>query len=584
MPQKLYSLTENEREIFQKAATTGNPNWFNSFYLNGEMTGTWWKPNQRSDRWKNGYETLFTVWKSKGRPETFMYGRVGSENEYNAHFRSETGDLPLFHHRHGFLLQPWQLDLARAKQRVSTVIGGVGCGKTLGVDDMMLYWAATLPGFRGLCLAPNSTMTHEMFDQAMRLMEGTKYQERFLLKSPESPFPKIVIGNDHVGPDNTITFLPIGDAKGIRKVLTLTIDAAVVDQTEQLDNVKDMIRVLGGRMRGSYRGRDMLGRMIFLANAEDNDELWDLLGQGNPPTKRFYSAQPKTWDNPFITDDQLDDIKQDVGGDEESIRVYMEGGRPLSGGEHFSAATLMKCKSPELDGLMAAAKEKKTEYTFSRADRIGVYEWALPPRPGRKYLVVADPGYDNPPARNSAVVMVFDYTDFDADGDGKALLWGFFWIFGNHDPWPWINKYVECVKIYGAQFSNAIDASGFQSYYERLIPELQKVNVLGMNLNEQTKKGYLNLAKSMAAKGMFKFPNISRLFQQLSRYTLPDKDLSQDMVAAFLIAVGWLETTFYGVKTGSTPRPQGYDPNSRNHREANLTSNNTSRYQRETRR
>ena len=41
----------------------------------------------------------------------------------------------------------------------------------------------------------------------------------------------------------------------------------------------------------------------------------------------------------------------------------------------------------------------------------------------------------------------------------------------------------------------------------------------------------------MAAKGMFKFPNISRLFQQLSRYRLPDKDLSQDMVAAFLVCL-----------------------------------------------
>ena len=73
-----------------------------------------------------------------------------------------------------------------------------------------------------------------------------------------------MIGNDFVGPDNTITFVPIGDAKGVRKVLTLTIDAAVVDQTEQLDNVREMIRVIGTRMRGSYRGRDMLGRMIFL--------------------------------------------------------------------------------------------------------------------------------------------------------------------------------------------------------------------------------------------------------------------------------------------------------------------------------
>ena len=70
----------------KKPHKSENPNWFNSFYLNGETTGTWWKPNQRSPRWVNGYETLYSVWKDKGRPEFFRYGNPGAENEYQTSF------------------------------------------------------------------------------------------------------------------------------------------------------------------------------------------------------------------------------------------------------------------------------------------------------------------------------------------------------------------------------------------------------------------------------------------------------------------------------------------------------------------
>lgn len=572
---KLHALTEGELEIFKRYKETGNPNVFTSFYLRGESTGTWWNPGAINERWSKGYDTLRAIWISKGKPGRFEYGKAGQERSYRV-IPDEDPEYPRFHDHHGFLFQPWQLDLFKAEQRIRVVVGGFGCGKTYAGIASMLVKAATLPGYRGLVLAPNSTMTGEVHQQAERIMYGTRYAERFLIKSTERPFPKLVIGNDHVG-ESMIQFFPIGDSVGVKKILTLTIDECLIDQSEQLDNIREVVRAVGSRMRGDYNGRVLESKMTFLANADENDELWDLYDETQTDPDRVWSISPRTWDNPFITDEQIEAIKKDVGGDEESIRVHMEGGRPITGGEHFSQETLALCKSDLLDDLMRKAVEDNLEgHVYNKADKIGVWEWALPPEKNRKYLVVADPGYDNPPRRNSAVIMVFDYTDFP---EGPAQIRAFYWVFGNNSPWPWIDKFIHCVQTYDAFWSNAIDDTGMQSYYTRVIAELQAVNANGLSLTRATKMGYLNLAKSMAAKGLFKFPSISRLFRQLSRYRLPDDNLDQDIVMTLLLAAGWLESVFYTSKEPAQIR-KTYAQNDRLYREPEGFHKGTNRYYR----
>lgn len=538
---KLYQVSDGDLAIFKKVEQTKNPNWFSSYYLRGSTTGTWWHPNAITDKWRLGYETLFRVWEQKGMPDEFRYGREGQESEYRVVWLDASE--PSFHHQHGFLFQPWQLQVYNAPQRIRLAIGGYGSGKTaLGVMSMLVR-AATLPGYRGVILAPSSNMTTAAFTEAVVTMEGTLYKERFLLKSTERPFPKITIGNSHIGSQNTIQFFPIGDAVGVSKILSLTVDEFFIDQAEQLFNFSEIIRKVGSRMRGMHKGRPRLGHMTFSANADDNEEMWDLFDEAERDPERVFAIRPKTWDNPFITDEQIIQIKKDVGGDEESIRVHMEGGRPVTGGEHFSAETLAKCKSDALDEKMdKGLAQKLPNYTKKRTDKIGVYEFLLPPEPGRNYLVAADPGYDNPPNRNSAVIVVFDYTGFP---QVPAQLVGFSWVFGNHSPEPWLAKYEELVRRYQAYLANCFDSTGPQAGYERLAPALNDIHAYGMSLSGGNKFVYLNHLKRMCARGLFQFPRIPALFHQLSKYRLPDDKLRQDIVSALMIAAGWLEGVFY---------------------------------------
>ncbi len=534
----LHQLNEGELAIFKKVEETGDPNWFTSFYLRGDNSGTWWKPDATSSQWKNGYDALHKTWTKLKKPPSFEF----SDNKYSVITQGDP-DNPSFHHHHGFLFQPWQKDVYSAKQRISVIFGGFGCGKTMLGIASMLQRAATLPGYRGLVLAPNSTMTNEVFTQAVQLMYDTKFEDRFLIKATEKPFPRIVIGNSLVGDRNMIQFFPIGDSVGVKKILTLTIDEAFIDQAEQLDDVPGIVRAVGSRMRGMYKGRERLGKMTFSANADYNDGLWDLFDEQTKDPERVIGFQPKTWDNPFITDDQIASIKKDVGGDKESIRVHMEGGRPIAGGEHFSAVTLQLCKSTNLDDLMRRAIDTGLDgHMYETREKIGVVHWALPPREGRKYLTVADPGYDNPPNRNSPVIMVFDYTDFP---ETPAFLWAFHWVDGNSSPEPWLQKFTECLHTYGSFMSNAFDSTGPQAGYERLVPHLNDIHASGISMGGNNKFVYLNTAKRLAARGMFQFPAISGIFQQLSRYKLPDHKLRQDIVSTLLVASAWLESVFY---------------------------------------
>lgn len=554
---KLHKLTDGEMAIIRKAEITNNPNYITGFFLKNEASGTWWRPGAESERWFKGYETLYTVWSQQGHPDTFEYGHPGNERKYRTVYPPEGGD-PMFHDHHGFLFQPWQLNMYNRRQRIGVVVGGFGCGKSVGAGVMQLVKAVIVPGFRSVVLAPNSTMTTEIFTQLIRLIHGTPYADRFLIKSRERPFPEITIGNDYVG-TNLIQFFPIGDAVGVKKILTLTLHEAMIDQAEQLDNIKEIVRAVGSRFRGvGGDGRAIRGKMTFLANADVNEELWNLYDEHEKDPDRVWVANPSTWDNPFITDEQIGEIKKDVGGDEESIRVHMEGGRPIVGGEHFSQATLAKCRSEHLDMLMRQERDsRRRNYSFKQADRIGVWEWVLPKEQGHKYLVVADPGYSNPPERNAAVVMVFDYTYFPHQ---PATLRAFWWVFGNNSPWPWIEVYTSAVKRYDAYFSNAIDDTGTQSLYNRVVTALKEINVGSMPLNANNKLGYLNLAKTMMSQGMIQFPSISRLFHQLSRYRLPDDKIPQDIVMTILIACGWLEAVFYiSKRSDPDPQPEPYN-------------------------
>lgn len=560
----LYRLNAEERRLIDLALHE-NVDYLTDYYLRGPNSGTWWLPGAESDRWKKGYERLLAIWEGEGRPDRFDYVghsyRTVWEHEKSKAFPS----LPAFHHNHGLLMLPWQKQLHNDRHPIITVTGGYGSSKTVGAALSDLVHAVTLPGYRSLVLAPNSVQVMEVYTIMQRLMEGTLYQERFLINASQRPFPKITIGHEGVG-ENTIEFYPI--LNNYEKLLTLTADRAIIDQAERLDDIKEIIRMVGTRFRGRVplTGRERLGTITLLANSADNQQYWDVVDMAEADPENYAAYTVSSYDNIYLTDKDIKRFELQVGKDEESIRVYLKGGRPRGNGKEFSRDVLERVEDASLDRIMDD-HAGEPGYILMRRQGVGVYEWMLPPLDDRTYLVISDPGTSNPPERNSPPIFVWDITDFP---DKPMTLAAFVWVFGNGDIMNWATRYAELVHKYKAIGRCAFDATGYQAGYDTWMAILEDLMVEKINLSGNMKALCLNAAKMICSKGLMKLPKaLDNVFSQLSRYDYsedkPQSKLRQDLVMAFIMSAWWSQRLWYWDDGEFEERP-GYDPRDRSYR------------------
>lgn len=566
----VYRLAKGESAILDRARLEHNPNWITNYYMRSATTGTYWREVSEEDvkrlklpefveaarRWQSGYAGLHEIWTALGQPEFFypeddkwFYAFLPDytarserlERVYRTFIDDETGK-PVFHHPHGAILLPWQLELYKAKQPMDIIVGGFGSGKTIAKILHMMTRAVLLPGYRGFVLAPYSIQSMEVYTQALMMMSDTLFEERFLLRSVTKPFPTLEIGHNGVG-RNTIEFYPILDDPD--KIRTLTGDEGMVDQIEKLPDIQSVIRVLGTRLRGQFQGRPRVGKITLIGNPDDNPEMWDLIDDADLDPEMSWAYRPATHENTYLTVADFIRFQKQVGEDEESQGMYLFGRKPKGGGKHFPADSINRCHDESLDEYMKVNLEAKNP-GFLRIERpkVGVQRWETPYLNDHEYLVIADPGWGDPPYRNSPVVGVWDISVF-AFG-GPARLAAFEWVYGNGSPNPWIAKYNEYVLNYKAIGTNAYDATGFQSVYQSLTDTgLEGLLAEPINLGGQKKLSALNLAKKMMADGRFAVPNIPHMFSQLAKYDLPDTRLRQDIVSFILVTAQWLERLYY---------------------------------------
>lgn len=413
-----------------------------------------------------------------------------------------------------------------------------------------LIRAATLRYFRAVVIAPFSIQANEIYDQALMLLSDTEYQRRFITATPKKPFPHIVIQNDQCK-RSTIEFYSIQD--GFDKILNLSFDCAHIEQAEQIEDIRGLIRVIGSRFRGQVAGRPRLGIMTFVANSslDENIELWDLYDEAIDHPESVYSISPTTFDNIYITPKQLKEIEKRMGNDPHIKDIALKGARPIGAGEHFPAESLQKSRSKMLDDMMQRGREaNKPGYELVVMPKAQTVRWKIPPQPNQTYFMVADPGWDNPPNRNSAAIMVFGVDKFP---DVPAQLHAFDWVYGNGSPDPWINSYTQLCLEYNCVGMNVFDSTGLQAGYERWVHGLQDLNPWPLNLGGTKKFISLNSAKTLMSRGLIQLPSIPMLFNQLQKYKLPDDKLRQDLVMTIVLAAAYLDHLFYGRTLGEQP-------------------------------
>ena len=543
MVKKLHQLNSEEQKIFDMALD-GNVRPFTDYYLRGPNTGTWWFPGSKTPRWHRGYARLHKYWLTQGRPLKMEY-EFKQYSVYKTHEKSRVyPDYPAFHQNHGFLFLDWQEQLHNDRTPVRTIIGGFGSGKTLSQAVSLLIHASTLEGFRGFGLAPEATQANEILKLAYQVMRGTLFEQRFLIHYTRSPNATMVIGNSMVGDSNTIECKPI--LKKEISLRTLSGDMAIIDQAERFDNLEEVIREVGTRFRGRVleTGRGRIGTLTLVANSAYNDSLWRVYDRAQDDPN-YLSLSPSTYANPYLTDEDIQRYEFQVGSDSESKRIYMLGGRPLGDGKEFSRDVLVRMVSTELSEEMDAGLEGGIKgYVRQEAKEVGVWNWELPYKEGHKYLVISDPGTDNPPNRNAYAIMAWDITNFPVE---PATLAAYTWGFGRGDIQNWANKHAETTWKYHAVASNGFDATGFQSGYDHWMQILQNLLTEKITLTGNNKADCLNSAKMLCSAGRILLPSsLSPIFNQLQRYELPEPPkLKQDLVMALIMSCWWLKRLYY---------------------------------------
>jgi hypothetical protein len=436
----------------------------------------------------------------------------------------------------GWQFIPWQLRVHHGVEAEQTLVGGFGSGKTGGIGMSGFGFCATVPQFRFLETAPVAWQSKLMYSYVVERLEGSKAM-RFVSKMVTRPYPKITFYNG-----SSMEFMSADE--NAEKIKGWEGDWAVVDQAEDVDDLDTTVLNLGSRLRGRRPdGSERLGRLTILANAGDSPELWDRYDQVEAFPESYLSLTISYMDNPYLTDRDLENLRRRAGGTPALIQQWLEGKRPIGKGEHFPWSLLEPCVDPGLEAVMERAiKENRPGFVYQEAPKCGCVWWEMPHDPADEYIVIADPGQNDPPHRNAPVIMVWGIKDYPYR---PAILRCFRWIFGGGSYQPFLMEYQRLVDQYHAQGQNAFDSTGTQKGFDELAFTVQHLLAEGMNMQGE-KFLALNAAKVMLGKMYLRFPALRGLTHQLTHYRLPDTKIRQDITMTFAMSCNWLRRLLWG--------------------------------------
>jgi hypothetical protein len=556
---QIYQISADDLEIFKLGST--NVNYLTDHYVRTPTSGTYWQHRDENDQnFDPERELVWQMmrhdWIMEGRPEKQyvwqpppdlrFFLMFGGAIKFNIQW--DDNHEPKFWHHHGWLLQPWQLVAHHAAQPDVTIIGGFGCGKTSLIAMSLAMMAITIPNFRGFAIAPQMLQAMEVYTYLNTTLKGTPYWDNFVWNNPQRPWPKLIVRNSFVG-ESTIEIFSIEHDP--EKIRTLEGDVAFLDQAEKFDELEDIQRDLGTRLRGAVKGRPRLGKMTWIANAGDNPMLWERFDMGEYQPKNYLSLNPRSTDNPYLSTKDLANLRRRVGGTEEEVEQWMEGRRPMGSGEHFTRKMVEEATNDEINKLLeyqtslpATDPRRIDGFVMKRTQQLGIYHYEIPPDhlAKRDYIVISDPGSGNPPDRNTPVIGVFDVTEFPQK---RMKMVAFEWVFGNGSYWPWALAYQRYVETYRAYGRNAFDSTGVQKGFDELIFSEMGLAAEGMNMAVSGKMMCLNALKFFMGKGLIEIPYIAYMSNQLTNYRLPDNKIRQDLVMMLSMAASWARRLYY---------------------------------------
>ncbi|MBE7473133.1 MAG: hypothetical protein HS114_28720 [Anaerolineales bacterium] len=438
-------------------------------------------------------------------------------------------------------LREWQFYWHHARQTQLTCVGGVGSGKTVGAGLSYAAFAAMTPGYEYMNVAPTAWQSTLQY-RAILAEAADKPFEKFIYKYAERPYPRIILKHNGIG-ESTLWFMSAAD--DAERIQGVSLDAANVDECGVLIDGSWLLTMLISRLRGTVsmkngRERPRQRRLSCItANYEVAPPwLWERMDRMFEQPEYFLSMVIKSEDN--LSKEDIDSFKLVIPKDQ--WEMMLEGKKPEGSGEHFHVHSVTACEDWSLNRhaqYHLLEKEVPTpEWAYEENPGAGCVHWEMPSeaKKGRNYLLIGDPGSDNPPRRNAGVIWVLDITDFPRQ---RATLVYFKWVYGNGTYDNFLTAYEYAYRKY-RPIDALIDSTGTQKLWNEQVLLDRGIQAAGMNFSGD-KKGMLVTAMRLVERQLIRWPYIQGIRGQLLTYKLAeDNKLPQDIVAVLMMAAYFL--------------------------------------------
>lgn len=464
---------------------------------------------------------------------------TGDWNIFTRYFFSESpGIVPGWEFDHK-IDTPWQNQFHVASQPRIMMVGGTGCGKTIGMIMSAATWCATTHHFKFMNVAPTLKQAAIAMELLLTEAEGTPFANFIYSISRKQDDLKIVLKHDLIG-ESTLEFRSASEMSD--RILGFERDWINYDEAGLDKNLGETIIRLSTRLRGTIKDRERLGRLSLITNPHVNPELWYYYDMAIGDEENSLSMTISARTNHNVTDRQLKMMMRDIPEDEHER--WLDGKRPDGESEEYPSALISGCEDEGMDVIMSEGlKEKTPGFSMSEMPRAGVTEWALPNDPKANYIVVMDPGQGAPPYRNAPTITVWDMTAFPKK---SADLRAFWWGNGGGSYEKCVNQFKLWNTLYHADWA-VFDSTGTQTGFD-LMFNLQEGGMShhGWNLAGQVKNQSMLAQKMFMTKGLMRWPKkVKGIRVQHANYVLPDTKIAQDIVSNFQIFAGFIKRFYW---------------------------------------
>jgi len=528
------TLTEQEEAILERARR-GDWDAFTEHFLRLPLSGTWYTPEDRPER----YGVLHSAWKAKGRPDgRFQLDLDDKPSEIVVSWIPGVySGNPIFLIPHGFRTLPWLRRFLNPAVPLGIAIAGAGSGKSSGTAIFALMYCALFPGFRFLNVAPTATQAKLMLAEVEKWCLQTDFR-RFVVESRgvntlwvERPHPTLQV---EVYPGFRSEFVCQTVGRDATGVLGGERDFISCDEAQLLENIDQAVPILATRLRGTRStGALRLGMLRWIGNPGDNSELSFLMGRYKEIQKDSGEAMVlegiDSKANIYLTARQLRQQELSFRSEREKARWH--------GGSMNAAGSESEISEELLKGCLGHVLETKVQEVGMYNDALGLYEYTLPWEEGHTYIVVGDVGKSSlatPASRNVPCVMVFDMTNFP---ESPTKLVAFHWMDGKGDYSVFVTRMQRMITHYHSQ--GFYDAQGTQTMLEDLGGSSTFANYpttpIFMSGTSEPKNWAFSVLIQLMSDGCFEWPYLKGLWYQARKYNITSKKCPDDIIATLIV-------------------------------------------------